>query len=459
MSQLNQVDDLSLQDVRTAQREIIAALCEEAPNNEVRDCLRRYDPAKSSNQIKNAFKTLHKEVLVETLNYLGCPGMAEYNKAALPHELLCRVQNLFPDTCHLCQQIYCIKLHDKPIVKCMDCGQGCRNQCVLQLIGKTEDELNEDNQFGAAFLNPYPTLGLFYLCAPCQERILPQKMPTKRKPRENANPSQQSQQMDSTHTQPLEPGTGEPQNIVRHRTESVSSQRTEASTDNNNAQTYTNHNHVRPSQGSSAPERPICKFYKQGRCRHGISGRKDGTCDYAHPKPCPKLLSNGTNSRRGCNKGSSCSLFHPQMCYRSLKDRICVRSDCKFMHVKGTKRSEPQEVNEPSANYVPVSLNRNPTNRQETRGVGNEPTSQAVRSLSSTQHSNSFLEHLKKLEEQLATISSKLQQLDRNYAHLSQQQSKPHPINSPYQPLPPQYYPHLPPPPLSLAGAVPPLRH
>ena len=157
------------------QSTIIAAICAEAPTDAVRDCLRKYDPTKSAWHIENAFKTEKKTVLVEALAYLGVPNMEDYKAGALPHELLCRVQNLFPDVCDLCKKNYCVRLRDKPIVSCVRCGQGCHNECVLQLLGKTQEDLNEENQNGVAILNPNATVGLFYLCRPCQMEVIPQK--------------------------------------------------------------------------------------------------------------------------------------------------------------------------------------------------------------------------------------------------------------------------------------------
>ena len=28
----------------------------------------------------------------------------------------------------------------------------------------------------------------------------------------------------------------------------------------------------------------ICKYYQNGNCRHGISGKKEGICKFEHPK-------------------------------------------------------------------------------------------------------------------------------------------------------------------------------
>ena len=92
--------------------------------------------------------------------------------------------------------------------------------------------------------------------------------------------------------------------------------------------------------GSSNQE--LCRFYKQNRCKHGISGKKDGICNFQHPKPCKKLLNNGTSGPRGCSKGAKCEDFHPKLCHRSLKERICTIQDCQYIHVKHTRRTEPQ---------------------------------------------------------------------------------------------------------------------
>ena len=85
------------------QERIIATLCVDA-SDPVRDCLRKYNPRKQAWQIQAAFKQCKKTLLVDTLEYLGIPGMVIY------------IQNLFPDVCQFCNKSYCIKLTDKPIM-------------------------------------------------------------------------------------------------------------------------------------------------------------------------------------------------------------------------------------------------------------------------------------------------------------------------------------------------------
>jgi len=158
------------------QKNIIADLCIRAPNTAVRDCLRKYDPSKQQWQITNGFEAESKKVLVETLAYLGKPDMDKYLAKALPNELFCRIQNLLPDTCHLCKDIYCLKVDDKPVVSCVKCGQGCHNKCILDRINKTEDDLVALNPVEReALINPHSSIGLFYVCGPCQVSTIPQK--------------------------------------------------------------------------------------------------------------------------------------------------------------------------------------------------------------------------------------------------------------------------------------------
>ena len=41
----------------------------------------------------------------------------------------------------------------------------------------------------------------------------------------------------------------------------------------------------------------VCRFYKKGRCKHGLHGRN---CIYYHPKACSKLLKFGNKVPKGC---------------------------------------------------------------------------------------------------------------------------------------------------------------
>ena len=411
----------TLEDMKT----VMATLCEGAPNSTVRNCLRKYDPSKTSVQIEKALKTEKKPVLVETLEYLGVTGTEEYRHSALPHELLCRVQNFFPDTCGMCNEVYCIKLEDRPIISCVRCGQGCHNACVLKLMNKSYDELNESNQFGLDILNPFAALGLFYVCPPCQEKVVPNKddlKTRKRGPATNGTVTDQPNLAQDTTapdgSQGINPSVADPGTRTR-RISTVSN-----ASDSTDANTIGDDNRREPGNNE---QRPICKFYRQGRCKHGISGNKDGPCNFRHPKPCNKFLANGTNQRRGCTKGNQCTGFHPQMCHRSLKERICSRRDCKFMHIKGTKRHEEQANETPPS---PERLMSIPPSQLIQRDVLSHNVPQSTTSKSGPQSDDRVFGMMKTMEEQLSRITTKLNQLDQSYQQLSHQQTPTYPPTS-----------------------------
>ena len=87
----------------------------------------------------------------------------------------------------------------------------------------------------------------------------------------------------------------------------------------------------------------MCGFYKQNRCKYGISGRG---CKFSHPKMCQKLLSYGRSNQKGCMMDGKCKNFHPPMCRATLSKRLCTNLKCEFMHIKGTKRFQQQKVSD-----------------------------------------------------------------------------------------------------------------
>ena len=75
-----------------------------------------------------------------------------------------------------------------------------------------------------------------------------------------------------------------------------------------------------------------CRYYLQGRCKHG---RKGVTCQYSHPKICLRYIK---KVERGCNKDKSCKFVHPKLCHKSVSDKLCLRKTCHYYHAVGTIR-------------------------------------------------------------------------------------------------------------------------
>ena len=75
---------------------VLAHLSAEAPSSEIRDCIRLYNQQRdySTNKTLSAVPV---GILVEIMTYLGACGQDVYVKPTILHNLICRIQNLFPE--------------------------------------------------------------------------------------------------------------------------------------------------------------------------------------------------------------------------------------------------------------------------------------------------------------------------------------------------------------------------
>ena len=354
----------------TMQEEILAGLCANATNLEVRDCLRLYNPHSSNSKHKNEFGKCQKQLLVVTLDYLGTSGQDQFTKPTCINNLICRIQNLLPDTCNICKEEYCVKLDETPLLLCEICGQGSHNECILQQLGiQTDNTVNPDQAW--AMINPTGLPGIHYLCGACEDGTIPDKAAglLKRKS------STISDQINTEHIHPIQQ-TGEEMSTVREPLEGdllsgqediqVSTSPPDASSNQQMpwhqqppSQLPLSHPQHRRAptqlqpQVVQQPERTtkkVCPFYRKGTCRHGRAGVG---CENDHPKACKKLLQHGNKAPHGCTLGrANCDKFHPRMCATSMSKGICFNVDCKLSHVSGTKRSPTEQYsNQGSAKY------------------------------------------------------------------------------------------------------------
>ena len=49
-----------------------------------------------------------------------------------------------------------------------------------------------------------------------------------------------------------------------------------------------------------------------------------------------QIFKNGRKTG-GCIKGKNCSYFHPPLCWNSEQNRTCSHTNCRFLHLPGTK--------------------------------------------------------------------------------------------------------------------------
>ena len=111
-------------------------------------------------------------------------------------------------------------------------------------------------------------------------------------------------------------------------------------------------------------KKELCRFYARGHCTR----KKE--CRFDHPNICQKFHKFGSLSSdpKGCD--GKCSAFHPNACKSSLKNKTCDWDDCRFYHLKGTKRT-PSQTHDQSSNR---NRNRNANNQKDWNDKSNTHT-------------------------------------------------------------------------------------
>ena len=357
--------------------DLIAELCLNAPNDNIKFCIRNYQYGRSLSQIERDFDREKREVLCETAEYLRVPNYENKTKKSLAHLVICRIQNLLPDDCALCNQRYRISNNEKAILECAVCGQGVHKLCWLQLASVLPDdeipEMNADN-FKKMY-NPLQLPGIYYICNACKPTVIPSDddgnlKRTKGKKAGNAQvvecnnikghkevtgkkaadevitPSIAIAANVPARQEELPPATqpsSQMEDLVSQKNNATEEQLSTITDEHINILPHDdNAINVSDSKPADSKSETTCRYFQKGNCKHGMRGKE---CKFTHPKVCSKLTKHGTRQPRGCNKGQKCKFFHPRMCLNSLRKGECFSEDCKFNHVKGTKRHPPVTPN------------------------------------------------------------------------------------------------------------------
>ena len=114
---------------------------------------------------------------------------------------------------------------------------------------------------------------------------------------------------------------------------------------------------------SQNKNKELCRFYARGQCT-----RKQ-ECRFNHPSICKKFRKFGSISmdKNGCD--GKCDALHPNACRNSVRDRTCSWQDCKFFHLKGTKRINRNTNGSPNNQQNP-SQNQITQQNQNRKGTG-----------------------------------------------------------------------------------------
>lgn len=381
---------------------VIAELVVDAPSAEIKDCLKTYDFDKTFKQLVNSFNPFGQELLVKTLNYLNIPGRENYVKSANVEHLVCRIQNLLPDTCSICNEAYCVKNTDTMLLSCAICGQEVHHKCLLEKIG-TDSLENLTKEAVQNFVNPLGIPDMTYLCKPCRVDCVPNDTAgLKKSSKKVSTPPPALTDTASSPSQSL--------NSSNTSTPDLNNTNQGLSTDRNSILNQNvSHNNKTVHEGHDAAERnkngkkdKVCRFFATKSCRHGMKGTD---CMYKHPEICNKLLQKGHCPRK------SCRFYHPKMCFQSLESGTCQYKNCRFYHVSGTR--------------TVVSTHEDSTLRREnshTPNSGDDFLDQNVQSLQNLKQ-----DILETMDMRFATLMSCLQsQMNQQRVFSSQSQVHPH---------------------------------
>ena len=335
-------------DFEDTSENVLAKLCQEAPNITIRNLLRFYNTKKSTKDIRAKMNSCSKDDLVMALDYLGVSNQNIYLKESVTHNLICRIENLLPDKCGICEQIYCINKDEPTFLPCKKCGQEAHRECYQSILSSNNIEDIP------AIIAAIP--GIHYLCPTCEQVTIPEqgtllksiqkKRGTAEEPvskstkpaaeglpilNDQCRNNNDDNNDESIHSsQPPPSSTGSPLNEAVEVIEAVK--------DQNKKSTLTLNNSSESKNNGQSQNLPICRTFLKGTCKHGMSGKSNDGCQYRHLKTCNKILKHGIQGKYGCNKGKKCEHFHPKMCSSSLVKSVCYDPEYKFNHVKGTKR-------------------------------------------------------------------------------------------------------------------------
>ena len=270
-------------------------------------------------------------VIEKCLNYLNVqtrssPGNDKIykNKKLMVDRLILKIESCFPAVCDECAVEYSNSVNDTPLFTCFICWQGSHDCRALQEYKKEFDKLT------------LKASGSVWLCNGCraQNALVPTNISKSLQEEVTSPPEVEG----DTTANDEEEDEGRPS----PRRDLVSNEATSEQAGSERAAQL----EQRSSSNTNELQRPagkICEGYKNHNCPHGVSGKRevDGrTCPNLHLRICRKYIRNGNRARGGCQKGEQCRFYHPKLCKSSVNRRLCTVLDCKFAHLKGTKRKE-----------------------------------------------------------------------------------------------------------------------
>ena len=247
----------------------------------------------------------------------------KFNKADLIRKIVSRIDSMMPGKCSQCSESYRMELNEIPLFTCHICSRGSHScDSVREFRASLPKDL---------------ILGMVWLCDGCVDStdakcdlIMNDEEPS------DLNADNDTIGNDNLTEAMSVSESSKAQVKITNGLQFGASHPVLTSRRENNDIPKSNDN-----------LRNICPKYRRGVCPHGIRGNKliEGVkCVFNHPKPCQKYCQFGSKGPGGCKDRRTCNLFHPVLCRYSLKNRLCVKEDCVFVHLKGTARKVSDTV-------------------------------------------------------------------------------------------------------------------
>ncbi|KAL5264170.1 hypothetical protein ACHWQZ_G005299 [Mnemiopsis leidyi] len=312
----------------------IGELLEMAATTNVKKAIGTYSYAKGYSTNLDKMKQLSSTILEECALFLQLKTRNEFNsktyknKQVLADRIIMKIESHFEEQCDECNQKYRIRPGSaEPYLRCFLCMQGCHD--CEEVTARFE---RSSQEAGGALT------GSVWLCRGCRLK-------------NDIFASPKNQNVTVTFDKIVsKTGTddNEDKDDEEDKNEEAPEQKKEeedksAESDKPSPRRYRLEEHKRNPLGTKIE---VCPLYKKRQCPHGASGqdRIEGkVCQLSHPRKCLKFCRYGKR-KGGCMKGNSCKYFHPVLCKYSVKNHRCLNSECTYTHLKGTMRSERNDM-------------------------------------------------------------------------------------------------------------------
>ena len=247
------------------------------------------------------------------------------NKPTLADRIIMKIESFFPSTCQDCGDGYRVKYSERqssPRLQCFLCLQPSHD------CDKVKARIEALEQVPAQI--PPMLVGNVWICSSCFE---------KNNPLLSNNPRKRSGSLTSVTFDNITPSSSPALSRLGLNNQSPAPGISDDIPQDSPAPSFETVRRV--SETDEQASSSICELYENNRCPHGMNGNQvvNGvTCPHFHPRRCRKFCRFGTKSRIGCQEGENCSFFHPKLCRNSVRTLTCFNENCKFVHLKSTKR-------------------------------------------------------------------------------------------------------------------------